>query len=152
MRIRTATRIGDASLAAIVLCVFAPARARAGERPARAGALTLGEWHCIGPFKDEEFGNVRRTLEFAFEPETDALAAIAAGRGPDLARAYRMKAFPGYLDLRRRWRRRDEWTDGYRNLLPRGPAPSSRRTPITATLPRSVRAWPISTPGGSPAS
>ncbi|MHC5053934.1 MAG: HzsA-related protein [Planctomycetota bacterium] len=109
---------------AITLCTLAQARARAGERP----VLALGEWHCIGPFKDEEFGNVRRTLGFAFEPEADALARVASGAAPDLARAYRMKAFPGYLDLDRRWRRRTEWTDGSWNLLPRGPAPSRNET------------------------
>ncbi|MHC4251827.1 MAG: TolB family protein, partial [Planctomycetota bacterium] len=124
MRDRTATRTACATLAAVMVCVSASSRARAEDRPGPAGGPTLGEWHCIGPFKDEEFGNVRRTLGFVFEPEADALAAAASGAVPDLARAYRMKAFPGYLDLDRRWRRRTEWTDGYWNLLPRGPAPS----------------------------
>jgi len=37
---------------------------------------------------------------------------------------YQMQPFPGYLDLERKWQARTDWTDGYYNLLPRGPAPS----------------------------
>ncbi|MCF7849487.1 MAG: PQQ-binding-like beta-propeller repeat protein, partial [Kiritimatiellales bacterium] len=42
----------------------------------------------------------------------------------DLAKGYQMKKFPGYLELDRKWEKRADWTDGFHNLLPRGPAPS----------------------------
>ncbi|QBG48374.1 hypothetical protein EGM51_13590 [Verrucomicrobia bacterium S94] len=84
-----------------------------------AADLQLGDWHVIGPFKDEEFGNLDRTLAFAFEVEKDALAGIV-----DVTKTYRMHPFPGYLDLDRRWTVRTDYSDGFYNVLPRGPAPS----------------------------
>ncbi|TWT76300.1 hypothetical protein CA13_67930 [Planctomycetes bacterium CA13] len=84
-----------------------------------AAELELGDWHVIGPFKDEEFGNLDRTLAYEFEVEKDALA-----NDIDISRTYLMKEFPGYLDLERRWKVRQDYADGFYNLLPRGPAPS----------------------------
>ena len=43
---------------------------------------------------------------------------------PDFSKVYQMKPFPGYLDLERKWEVREDWSEGYHNLLPRGPAPS----------------------------
>ncbi len=81
--------------------------------------VSLGKWHVIGPFKDEEFGNISRTIEFPFAPEKDALAESVS-----LDKTYQMLPFPGYLDLNRKWRVASEYLDGFYNLLPRGPAPS----------------------------
>ena len=41
-----------------------------------AAELTLGDWRCIGPFKDEEFGNLDRTLAYPFPPEVDYFRAL----------------------------------------------------------------------------
>ncbi len=42
----------------------------------------------------------------------------------DVSKIYQMLSFPGYLELDRKWKKQTDWTDGYYNLLPRGPAPS----------------------------
>ncbi|TFG89673.1 MAG: hypothetical protein E4H16_03265, partial [Candidatus Atribacteria bacterium] len=63
--------------------------------------IKLDQWHCIGPFKDEAFGNVLRSLEYPFAPESEALSDPLTG--PDLKAEYEMKAFPGYLQLKRAW-------------------------------------------------
>jgi hypothetical protein len=50
---------------------------------------------------------------------------LQAGSGRiDLGKTYEALKFPGMLDTQRRWQRHPEWTDVYRHLLPRGPAPS----------------------------
>lgn len=85
----------------------------------------LSSWYCIGPFKDEEFGNIDRTLEYKFQPEIDYFQALKENGFPViLTETYKMDSFPGYLDLDRKWIEMDQWTDGFYNLLPRGPAPS----------------------------
>lgn len=38
--------------------------------------IKLGDWHVVGPFKDEEFGNLDRSLEYVFEPEADYMRAL----------------------------------------------------------------------------
>ncbi|MEX0320815.1 MAG: hypothetical protein AB3N63_01570 [Puniceicoccaceae bacterium] len=111
--------------------------------------LKLGDWYCIGPFKDEEFGNIDRSLDHIFAPEADVLTAIKAGQGGVLADAskhYEMLPFPGYLDLDRKWELRSDWSDGFYNLLPRGPAPSRNETVymyrnIDTTKAGPVTAW-----------
>ncbi len=93
--------------------------------------IRLGDWYCIGPFKDEEFGNIDRSLEIVFAPEADILAANKVGQGgvlADVSKQYEMLPFPGYLDLARKWELRSDWSDGFYNLLPRGPAPSRNET------------------------
>ncbi len=90
--------------------------------------IDISTWYCIGPFKSEEFGNIDRTLNYKFQPEQDYFKSLKARNSEispiDLDSIYSMKPFPGYLDLERNWTKKDNWTDGFYNLLPRGPAPS----------------------------
>jgi len=99
----------------------------AGEREWRQQAgIEPGPWYCIGPFKDTAFGIARKSFDTPFPPEEDALAAAP---GPvDLDKTYEAKKFPGMLETKRRWFAHPEWVDGYRHLLPRGPAPSRNET------------------------
>ncbi len=46
-----------------------------------AGSLKLGNWYCVGPFKNEAFGNIDRTLQARFAPEQDYFKAL--GLAPD---------------------------------------------------------------------
>lgn len=41
-----------------------------------AAEIKLGDWHVIGPFKDEEFGNIDRTLAYRFGPELDYFKSL----------------------------------------------------------------------------
>ncbi|MBT3201012.1 MAG: hypothetical protein HN350_14005 [Phycisphaerales bacterium] len=84
--------------------------------------VKLGDWYAIGPFKDEAFGNIAKSFPFVFAPEKDALAA--KNGQVDLTKVYQAKKFPGMLDTKRSWVKQSKWSDGYRNILPRGPAPS----------------------------
>lgn len=45
--------------------------------------IALGSWHCIGPFKDEAFGNIARSLETRFGPEVDTFGDDPADEGLD---------------------------------------------------------------------
>lgn len=94
-----------------------------GKATSVEASLKLSPWYCIGPFKDEEFGNIDRTLEYKFQPELDYFEGIGLSK-IELARTHQMKSFPGYLNLERNWDIKEDWTDGFYNLLPRGPAPS----------------------------
>ena len=87
--------------------------------------IVLGDWHCVGPFKNDAFGGLYESFEHVFAPEGDAMDS---GGVPDLKKRYEARKFPGMLDTERPWRRRPEWVDGYRHLLPRGPAPSRFET------------------------
>lgn len=92
---------------------------------AEAGkGLVFGEWYCAGPFKDERVGNVMRSIDFVFGPEED----ISEKGLPNLERVYQAQKFPWILDTERRWQKHPEWSDGYRNLLPRDGAPSRNET------------------------
>ncbi len=84
--------------------------------------VELGDWHCLGPLKEAAFGIARISFDTPFAPEQDVLSA---GVGPiDLDKTYQTLTAPGPLAADRRWQRHPEWIDGYRHLLPRGPAPS----------------------------
>ncbi|MGO8745514.1 MAG: hypothetical protein ACLQNE_05950 [Thermoguttaceae bacterium] len=84
--------------------------------------VTLGPWQAIGPFKNAAFGIARQCFDTPFAPEKDVLGASF---GPvDLSRSYEAVKFPGMLETKRAWQPHPEWIDGYRHLLPRGPAPS----------------------------
>jgi hypothetical protein len=108
--------------ALILLSMLAIGAQAGGEPSGHEAALELGPWHCIGPFKDTIYGIARTSFATSFAAEQDVLRA---GGGPlDLEKAYRAPNFPGNLDTQRRWQRHAEWIDGYRCLLPRGPAPS----------------------------
>ena len=102
--------------------------------------VTLGPWHAIGPFKDEAFGNIAKSFPYVFVPEKDVLAA-AKGK-VDLTKVYQAKKFPGMLTTKRTWVKHPEWSDGYRNILPRGPAPSRNESVYlyrTITVEKDVR-------------
>ncbi|MDP6633860.1 MAG: hypothetical protein QGG42_03100 [Phycisphaerae bacterium] len=92
------------------------------EKTVKNAGVKLGAWYAVGPFKDEAFGNIARSFPVVFGPEEDTLAA--ENGGADLTKAYQAKKFPGMLDTKRTWVKHPEWSDGYRNILPRGPAPS----------------------------
>ena len=113
-----------------VIAAFVIASVAAGLHGAapsgKPAAVKLGQWYCAGPFKDMEFGNVVRSFKFKFAPETDVLTAGA--RLADLSRVYEARKFPAMRDTRRPWVIHTEWIDGYRHLLPRGPAPSRNET------------------------
>ena len=110
------------STACVLICTVAPAG-----QPGMSAGISLGRWYCAGPFKDEAFGNVVRSFNFKFAPETDVLAAGA--KLTDFSRTYQTKRFPGMLATTNRpWVKRPEWIEGYRHLLPRGPAPSRNET------------------------
>ena len=94
--------------------------------PIDADDVRLGSWHCVGPFREAAFGNIRRAFAHLFEPERDILGV---GEGPvDLTNVYEATRFPGMLDTARPWTEHPEWIDGYRHLLPRGPAPARNET------------------------
>jgi len=84
--------------------------------------VTLGPWQAIGPFQEAAFGIARRCFDTPFAPEQDVLRA---GLGPvDTGHTFEAVKFPGMLETKRTWQPHPEWVDGYRHLLPRGPAPS----------------------------
>lgn len=84
--------------------------------------IELGSWYAIGPFKHEQFGHAPDSLAFEYDVERDVLAAEAGAA--DLEKTYHAERYPGMLDTVRRWRVYPHWTDGYRHMLPRGPAPA----------------------------
>jgi len=118
------------------LLLFLPCVLHAAESPP-----VLGEWYCIGPFKDVPIGLHLRSFDHVFAPEKDVLAA--GDRPADLGRSYEAAHFVGEENPVRRWEKRAEWTDGYLNYLPYGPAPMKNETcylyrTITASRPGTV--------------
>jgi len=93
---------------------------------AEGADLQLGDWTAVGPFKDERYGNIQRSFEFQFAPEKDVLGA--GDKAADLGKVYETPKFPAMLDVVRPWVKHPEWVDGYRHLLPKGPAPSRNET------------------------
>ena len=90
--------------------------------------VQLEPWHDVGPFKDEEFGDVLRSFRYNFEPERDLLKVTETA--PDLSKSYEAKLWPGMdaSKLKRFWTPHPEWVDGYRHVLPQGPAPGRNET------------------------
>ena len=90
--------------------------------------IQLEPWKYAGPFKDEEFGDVLRSFQYVFEAERDVLEAKE--KTPDLGKTYEAKLWPGMdgSDLKRPWTAHPEWLDGYRHMLPKGPAPGRNET------------------------
>ena len=72
---------------------------------ANGSDVNLGPWYVIGPFKDSDFGIVAESLDFPFEPETNALDHNGI---PLLQKVYRARKWPGMLDTDRRWKRRED--------------------------------------------
>lgn len=113
------------------------------------GEIKLDTWQAIGPFKNAQFGSLVPSSKHIYGPEADVLA-----KGSDLADLSKVyagvnldsegKPFPMYDAFTvAKWTEHPEWTDGYRNLLPRGPAPSRHETAylyrtITASEPTNV--------------
>ncbi|TWU38361.1 HzsA-related protein [Novipirellula artificiosorum] len=126
------------AIAGITLLLIAPlASLRAAESDA---SLRMDPWHCIGPFKDAAFGSLVTSSRHLFDAEADVLSC---GRdAADLSRQYALPSFPGYEKLTSlAWQKHSEWSDGWRHLLPRGPAPSRHETVYlyrTLTVPEST--------------
>jgi len=112
----------------IVMVVYALAcGVSLAESPKASAGIALGPWSCTGPFKDKAYGNVVRSFNFAFAPEKDVL--VAGGKAIGLGAVYQAKRFPGMVgSTKRPWVKHPEWVDGYRHILPRGPAPSRNET------------------------
>lgn len=51
-------------------------RESAARKAIEAADLQLGPWYCIGPFKDEEPGNLWRAFDHVFPPEKYMLADV----------------------------------------------------------------------------
>jgi hypothetical protein len=96
--------------------------------------IKLDTWQAVGPFKNAQFGSLVPSSKHVYGPETDVLAK--GSDLADLAKVYTRvninsdgKPFPMYNALTvAKWTAHPEWSDGYRNLLPRGPAPSRHET------------------------
>lgn len=92
----------------------------------QASAPVLGDWYCAGPFKDKPIGLHRTSFAHVFKIEKDT---VAAGAEPvDLGRVWKAEHFLGEKKIVRKWKKRDDWTDGYLNYLPYGPAPMQNET------------------------
>ncbi|MFH1732463.1 MAG: hypothetical protein ABIF82_12550 [Planctomycetota bacterium] len=92
-----------------------------------AKEATLGEWHRIGPFRDQGpllnwMDNVASSFAYAFAVEKDA---FERGGEAALQKSYPAPNFPAAPGAMRRWTAHREWIDGYYQQLPRGPAPSA---------------------------
>ncbi len=90
-------------------------------------AVELGDWHRIGPFRDQGpllnwMDNVHSSFHYEFDVEKDAKAN---GNAPLLSKSYPAPNFPATPEAVRRWTKHPEWIDGYYQELPRGPAPSA---------------------------
>ena len=90
-------------------------------------ALELGDWHRIGPFRDQGpllnwMDNVESGFQHEFAVETDALAQGGAALTDN---AYPAPNFPATPGAERIWTMHPDWIDGYYQELPRGPAPSA---------------------------
>ena len=93
----------------------------------RCFAVELGEWHRIGPFRDQGpllnwMDNVASSFHHEFDVEKDAKAN---GHVPLLQKRYPAPNFPATPEAVRRWTKHPEWIDGFYQELPRGPAPSA---------------------------
>ena len=86
----------------------------------------LGSWYCAGPFKDKPIGLHRTSFDYIFEVEKDV--TDAGGKKADLSKIFKAEHFLGQDNVLRRWEKRDDWTDGYLNYLPYGPAPMQNET------------------------
>jgi hypothetical protein len=91
-----------------------------------ADAPQLGPWHCAGPFKDKSIGLHRTSFGHVFEVEKDAVDAGA--ELVDLGKSWKAEHFTGEQNLVRKWQKREDWTDGFLNYLPYGPAPMQNET------------------------
>ncbi len=116
--------VNKATMATVLATLAALAGSVAAGSP--DPAVDLGAWYCAGPFKDTAFGLHLRSFGVVFPPEKQALAA--GGKQVDLSRTWQVTKYPGMTDRLRRWVRRADWADGYRNLLPVGPAPMKNET------------------------
>ena len=102
------------------------AREEAQQESVQQGRITLGNWHCVGPFRTAAHGIITESFATEFPPEQQVLAA---GRELiELSRTWETKKFPGMRDTTRRWVEHPEWIDGYRHPLPIGPPPSRNET------------------------
>ncbi|MDF7824839.1 hypothetical protein P4B35_12510 [Pontiellaceae bacterium B12227] len=72
----------------------------------------------------EYFGGSPAVREIEVYKALPIRHSVNAVTSINLSGEYKMKPFPGYLDLDRKWEVRKDYADGFYNLLPRGPAPS----------------------------
>jgi len=121
---------------------------------AAADPPILGDWYCAGPFKDKPIGLHRTSFAHVFEIEEHS---VTTGSGKvNLKRAWKAEHFLGETNVVRQWEKRADWSDGYLNYLPYGPAPMQNETcylyrTITAPSPTNqeiqiyardnIRAW-----------
>ena len=92
-----------------------------------AQGVELGEWHRIGPFRDQVpllnwMDNVASSYQYEFQLEKDAISSEGA---TDLKKTYLTTNFPATPKAVRSWTTHPDWIDGYYQELPRGPAPSA---------------------------
>ena len=104
---------------AIVL-VFA-SNAYAGE-----AEVSLGQWYCAGPFKDQLFGLHLKSFATVFPPEKQALEA--GDKLLDLSARWEVEKLPGMISTKRSWVKQPGWSEGYVNQLPVGPSPMRNET------------------------
>ena len=127
------------------------ARAEAVRRPLRQAEVRCGPWHCIGPFKDAEYGVFSREFDTAFEPEKDVVAG--GDRLAALDQPYHSVPVVGAPESARRWVAHPDWADGYYNQLPSGPPPGRNEVlylyrTITCAAPLEVTAWLVTLDAG----
>ena len=112
-------RIVSGWMIAIVL-VFA-SNAYAGE-----AEVSLGQWYCAGPFKDQLFGLHLKSFATVFPPEKQALEA--GDKLLDLSARWEVEKLPGMISTKRSWVKQPGWSEGYVNQLPVGPSPMRNET------------------------
>ncbi|MCX6878821.1 MAG: NPCBM/NEW2 domain-containing protein [Verrucomicrobia bacterium] len=98
------------------------AKREADLKPLLDAGIGLSPWHCIGPFKDAEYGVFGREVATAFGPEKDVIARAALGA--ELDRVYTSVPVVGMPDPSRHWEIFPDWLDGYYHELPSGPPPA----------------------------
>ena len=127
------------------------ARAEAATRPIIEADVQCGPWHCIGPFKDAEYGVFSREFDTAFEPEKDVIAS--GDRPTELDKMYHSVPVVGAPEGARRWTAHPDWADGYYNPLPSGPPPGRNEVlylyrTITCASSVEVTAWLVTLDAG----
>ncbi|MCX6922983.1 MAG: NPCBM/NEW2 domain-containing protein, partial [Verrucomicrobia bacterium] len=127
------------------------ARTEAATRPLLQADIRCGPWHCIGPFKDAEYGVFSREFDAVFEPEKDVVAL--GDRLTELDKTYHSVPVAGVPEGSRRWTAYPDWADGYYNQLPSGPPPGRNEAlylyrTITRASAVEVKAWLVTLDAG----
>ena len=100
---------------------------RANKAVMEDAGIKLGQWHRIGPFRDQPplinwMDNVASSFNFEFAAEKEAGEDDKVSQ---LQKAYPAPNFPATPNATRKWVAEPSWIDGYYQELPRGPAPST---------------------------